>query len=45
MTKCAICNRYQCNCAAKYTPEQLDELELQAMYLEEPEDVDNYYEV
>lgn len=29
----------------EYTPEQLDELELQAMYVEEPEDVDNYYEV
>lgn len=44
--KCPICERRICRCAAKpYTDDQLEQLELAAMYEEEPEDLDFYYYV
>lgn len=46
MRKCSLCNKYVCRCAAKeYTSDQLEQLELAAMYEEEPEDLDFYYYV
>lgn len=44
--RCTICHKRVCRCAAKvYTEQELEQLEFAAMYVEEPEDLDNYYEV